>query len=307
MINIFKNFFFVLIFSISMFAQNNSKMQKQNPSPMTENIRSHERITKKDYLGINFSIDNLLSKKFEVFIPQKNIKSKNFNLLIHFNGAGFVVKYAAENYVGNIISLIVNLGSGSSVYYNQFNDSTLFDKLIDSVKIKVEQKLNNSISFNKIILSGFSAGYGAIKHLLFYKNSYDEINSIILLDGLHASYIPENKTLYEGGKIDSSALGNFLRFAKDASESKNNKKFLFTHSQIFPGTYVSTTESADYFTRKLNLKIEPALKWGPLGMQLLGEVRKNNFVILAFAGNSAPDHIDHLHSLFYFLNFINKI
>jgi len=29
-------------------------------------------------------------------------------------------------------------------------------------------------------------------------------------------------------------------------------------------------------------------------MQQLNEVKANNFLILGFAGNTAPDHIDHL-------------
>lgn len=295
----------ILFFLIFGFSQNKSGQSPQNPSPMQENIRAHERITKKEFKGINFFIENVLSKKVEVFIPEKNLNEKNFNLLIHFNGAGFVVKYAAENYNKNIISAAVNLGAGSKVYYDEFNDVSLFRKLIDSIKINCEKKLNKNITFDRIILSGFSAGYGAIKHLL--NDYYNEINSILLLDGLHAGYIPEGKVLFEGGKIDSSALENFIKFAKDASESKKSKRFLFTHSEIFPGTYVSTTEAADFIIKKLDLKMNPVLKWGPLGMQLLGEIKKNNFEILAFAGNTAPDHIDHLHGLFYFLNMLSNM
>jgi hypothetical protein len=36
-------------------------------------------------------------------------------------------------------------------------------------------------------------------------------------------------------------------------------------------------------------------------MQQLSEVKNGNFQILGFAGNTAPDHIDHFHGLFYFL------
>lgn len=294
-----------LIFTFVIFLQTLLAQSPQNPSPMQENIRTHERITKKNFEGINFFIENLLSKKVEVFISKKDINEKNYDLLIHFNGAGYVVKYAAENYNGALISVIVNLGAGSKIYYDEFNDTTLFKKLIDSIKINCEKKLAHHIIFNKIILSGFSAGYGAVKHLL--DNYFNEINSILLLDGLHAGYVPEGKVLFEGGKVDSTSLKNFIKFAKNASGSKNSKRFLFTHSEIFPGTYVSTTEAADFIIKKLNLKINPVLKWGPLGMQLLGEVRKNNFQILAFAGNTAPDHIDHLHGLFYFLNMLSDM
>ena len=46
---------------------------------------------------------------------------------------------------------------------------------------------------------------------------------------------------------------------------------LVTHSEIFPGTFASTTETADYMLRALGLRRAPVLKWGPRGMQQLGE------------------------------------
>jgi hypothetical protein len=36
-------------------------------------------------------------------------------------------------------------------------------------------------------------------------------------------------------------------------------------------------------------------------MQQLSDVRKGNLAILGFAGNSAPDHIDHFHGMGEFL------
>ena len=48
------------------------------------------------------------------------------------------------------------------------------------------------------------------------------------------------------------------------------------------------------------------LKEGPVGMQLLGEVKAGGLLILSYAGNTAPDHIDHLHGLHYFIALLNS-
>ena len=128
--------------------------------------------------------------------------------------------------------------------------------------------------------------------LLLYRN-------IILLDGIHASYIPEKQVLYKGGKIDSLQLNPFLEFAQKAINGE--KRMLITHSSIFPGTYASTTESTDYLIRKLGLERKPILIQGPVGMQQVGETISGKLTILSYAGNTAPDHIDHLHGLYYFL------
>ncbi len=37
-------------------------------------------------------------------------------------------------------------------------------------------------------------------------------------------------------------------------------------------------------------------------MQQLSKAGKNHFKIMGFAGNTAPDHVDHFQSLYYFLN-----
>ena len=305
---IFEVLFLLLIFTITLLAQESkTKVDSQNPSPMVENTRTHERIENKNYSGIYFEISHLLNRSVKVFIPQKDKAKEKFDLLIHFHGSSYVVDYASEKYNGNIISATVNLGAGSRVYYNQFSNPEMLGRLIDSIKIKAENKLHHQVIMNRLILSGFSAGYGAVKKLLSQNNNYNKIDAVLLLDGMHASYIPEGKVIYEGGKIDTSAFAPFLKFAREASAKKSNKKFLFTHSEIFPGTFVSTTEAADYLISKLKVKNKPVLKWGVLGMQQLSEAHQNHMLILGFAGNTAPDHIDHLHALFHFLNLLMKL
>jgi hypothetical protein len=54
--------------------------------------------------------------------------------------------------------------------------------------------------------------------------------------------------------------------------------------------------------KALGLVRTPTLMQGPLGMQLLGTTEKEGLMILAFAGNTAPDHIDHLHGLSAFID-----
>jgi hypothetical protein len=75
------------------------------------------------------------------------------------------------------------------------------------------------------------------------------------------------------------------------------KRFLITHSEIFPGTFASTTETADWLLDELRLARTAVLKWGPRGMQQLSEASSGGFELLGFAGNSAPDHVDHFHAL----------
>jgi hypothetical protein len=87
---------------------------------------------------------------------------------------------------------------------------------------------------------------------------------------------------------------------------QGEKRFLITHSEIFPGTFASTTETTDHLVRTLGLRRTAVLRWGPGGMQQLSEVRSGRFQIMGFAGNSGPDHIDQFHGMPDFLRRVEQ-
>jgi hypothetical protein len=188
------------------------------------------------------------------------------------------------------------------VYNNAFIDSLAFSLLVDSLTQSARREIGLELRIKKIILSGFSAGYGAIRRILSQPGNADRVDMILLLDGIHASYVPEQTPIAEGGTIDSAGLEAFRLFAFEASRTASGKRFVVTHSEIFPGTYVSTTEATDFLIRSLGLRRTAVLNWGPLGMQQISKARIGNFEVLGFAGNTAPDHVDHFHALPQFLD-----
>ncbi len=284
-----------------------ARVASQNPSPMVEYTRSHERIEQKDYPGIAFEMRGLFSNTVQVFIPKKSLKKKSLDLLIHFHAASYVTQFAASKYRGNIIGATLSVGSGSKVYNDAFVDTARFTSLIDSITAETRNHLGHPVKISRVILSGFSAGYGAIRRILSTSVNYNKVDAILLLDGFHASYVPERRLLDQGGRIDSTQLQAYIDLARDATMKGTRKRFLITHSEIFPGTYASTTEATDYVIQLLGLKRTAVLKEGPLGMQQLSSTKKGRFAVLGFAGNSARDHVDHLQALYWFLNELMKL
>jgi hypothetical protein len=277
------------------------KARTQNPSPMTESTRRHLRIPEREFDGIRFGLSGMFSNEVDVFVPRRTQGRKNCKLLIHFHGAAFVVRHAASLVDDNLVAATVQLGSGSAVYGNAFTDAQKFVALKNAIHQELRARLSNDIKIEKTILSGFSAGYGAIRTILSHRENSEQFDSVLLLDGIHAGYSPEGRVLYEGGKVESRDLEEFLNLAREASRKESRKRFLITHSEIFPGTFASTTEACDFLLSELGLKRTPVLEWGPGGMQLLSLARKNHFKLLGFAGNSAPDHLDHFHGMDFFL------
>jgi hypothetical protein len=272
----------------------------QVPSPMADAIRAHERMEKKDLPGVSLVLDHALSRPVEVYCTEPEPGLRRMDVLIHFHGAGYVPKQAAYDSGRPFIVAVVNLGSGSAVYEKEFREESVFPALVDRVRESVSRKASVEIEIGRLYLSSFSAGYGAVRAIL--KSHASRVDGIVLLDGLHTDYVPAGRLLSQGGALNAEKLQGFLEFARLAVEGK--KRFLITHSEIFPGTYASTTECADYLIDALHLQRYPVLQWGPGGMQILSETQRHGLTILGFAGNSAPDHIDHFHGLPEFLKMV---
>jgi hypothetical protein len=271
----------------------------QNPSPMVEHSRAHERIEPRELLGTRRTFEGPLAKPVEVFVPADTRHADALHLVIHFHGAAFVPEYAVSQLGNDHVVAVVNLAPGSGVYDRTFVDPAAYDSLLAAIGREVSSALNKPATFTDVTLVGYSAGHGAIRSILRDSAHFEHVSAVLLLDGLHTSYVPENTVVSKGGTLDESNLLAFVRFARSAM--RGEKRFLITHSEIFPGTFASTTETTDYLIGALGLKRTPVLRWGPRGMQQLSEVKQGHFAIEGFAGNAGPDHTDQLHGMPEFL------
>lgn len=266
-------------------AQPPARPAAQNPSPMVEHTRAHLRLEERRPPGKRETL-----AMGQLFLPEK-LPADATDLLIHFHGGTWIPEVAAEKTLCAVIA--VQLGSGSSTYAKPFAEEGTFRELLVEAETKAGRK------FDSITLSGWSAGYGAIRAILKVPANYERVQKVLLLDGLHCSYA-DGKPGPKESSLVADDLQIFVQLARDAAMGK--RQFLLTHTEIFPGTFASTTETADYLLKELGLKRRPVLRWGPMGTQILGEATQGRFHLLSFAGNSAPDHVDLLHSLPDLLN-----
>ena len=112
--------------------------------------------------------------------------SKDLSLVIHFHGsAAFVSEYAAAQLGNDHIIATVQLGSGSGIYDRSFSDPPVFDSLMAGIVRSASRTLGGDVAFKRIILSGWSAGYGAVRAILRDSVHAERIDGVMLLDGLH--------------------------------------------------------------------------------------------------------------------------
>lgn len=277
---------FLLLFTALPFL---AQQTPQNPSPMTDTTRPHPRIEKTEAEGKRTELTTL--KGAILFTSPKVKTNKAIPLIIHFHGVPWLMEYHIAKHFANAALITVNLGSGSKVYGTPFSQPEMFQNLIDEAGKVLELKRG----WSSITLVGFSAGYGAIRAILRHEANFNLVNNVLLLDGIHASYVPEGKRLADGGIIKADDLDSYIKFAREAVLGK--KKFIISHSEIFPATYASTTECVDYLLGALSLKRKAVLKKGPIGMQQISQVDAKNFHIRGYAGNTGADHGDQLYAM----------
>lgn len=207
--------------------------QQQNPSPMVEHTREHPRLAESKPEGRRekLSVGTL-------FIPARLAGHKKLPLFIHFHGGQWVPEIAAAK-DGHFAVISVQTGSGSGTYAAQFAKPEVFATMLREAQEK------SGITFAPISLTAWSAGHGAIREILQVPAYYAQVQAVLLIDGLH--------TGYQGGKpgpqesqLEPDHLEIFLKFAKDAAAGR--KRMVVTHSEIFPGTFASTTETTDWLT-----------------------------------------------------------
>lgn len=258
---------------------------------MVENIREHPRLEKQKPPGqrVSLSLGTL-------FIPpniQDCAETNKTPLVLAFHCGDWIPEIAVSRLPNPIPCLSVQLGAGSARYSAPFDeDIALLERLISEAARAIKCQISD------VTLVSWSAGYGAIGQILSRQHHSIKISGVLLIDGLHASYV-DGKPGPEKSSLQIDSLEPFLIFARQAVQE--DSRLMILHTQIFPGTYASTTETADWLLQELNLKRHAILRWGPMKTQILGETIAGGLSVRAFAGNSAPDHIDLLHSLPEFL------
>lgn len=252
--------------------------EPQNPSPMVEHTRAHPRLQEEHPEGRREQLE-----AGTLFIPAVMAGQKETALLVFMHGGAWIPEVAAAKH--RMAALVIQRGDGYQA---------LFEKEDALPALMKEASDKSGLHWSSITVGGWSAGCQGIRAMLRSPAAVKLIDRVVMIDGIHTSYIGGKPGPLES-KIDIEALQHIAAFARAASTGR--KRLLITHSEIFPGTFASTTETADWLLRELGVPRRATLAWGPMKTQQLSEAKRGGFHLAGFAGNSAPDHVDQLHAL----------
>ncbi len=216
------------------------------------------------------------------------------DLAFHFNAA-LVAEPEWRQSNANSVVVSVAYGVGSGTYAEPFSNPQLFGYMVRSVLGEIEKSLprdaKKKLHARRVT---WSAGFGAVGKILAFAEYYEKIDSVVLLDGIHAGYTgPGPHGAGEGAdKVDLKMIGNLVRFAKDAADGK--KTMVITHTSIVPPDYASAAETTTALLGAIGLSRQ-VVNEPTEGMLLTSRVDEKGLHVRGFGGNSKGAHMKHLH------------
>jgi hypothetical protein len=262
--------------------------EPQNPSPMVEHTREHPRLKEEHPKGRREKLST-----GTLFIPASLAGKAEAPLLVFMHGGTWIPEVAAAK--TGMAALVIQRSDG---YRALFENDDALEAMLAEAADKAGMK------WSDVAVGGWSAGCSGIRQMLRSPAAVKRVDRVLMIDGIHTSYTDGKPGPLES-KIDTEALKPIGAFAREAMAGR--KRLLITHSEIFPGTFASTTETADWLLRELGVTRQAILEWGPMKTQMLSDARSGAFRLVGFAGNSAPDHVDQLHALSELLGWLDAL
>ncbi len=210
-----------------------------------------------------------------------------YDLLVHFHGAEPIRKMLTPLGLGLVIATF-DIGTLSGGYDRAFSAPGTFDAMLSSISREMSVVKNHPAARPRsIVLTSWSAGYGAIRRIMAADR--DDIEAIVLLDSLYAGFAPGAET------PDPAELASFAALARSAA--RGGPILVVTHSSVPTYGYSSTVDTATYLLRDVGL--DETLMAPPQGdpFGLIRARDRNHFFVRGYAGRDAAAHCAQLRLL----------
>lgn len=164
----------------------------------------------------------------------------------------------------------------------------------------------------RVAVMGFSEGCAGVAQLLASADG-GRVDSVLAIDGIHTGYA-------NGNQVNPPSMKSWFEFAKLAVV--NERLFVDSYSSVVPPGYASTTETADWLWKNLNLELGgeqiypllPPLVAPPTTIHVSGgpatgktrdveypvipwkqQRRANGLILLGCKNNDPPGTADHIY------------
>jgi hypothetical protein len=202
------------------------------------------------------------------------------DVIVQFHGAMLAEGEWRSSAPSAVVVSVHKTGYGVGQYRGMFAEPDRFGALIRDAVNQV-----GGTHVRRLGLVSYSAGYGAVQDVLSDDGYYAMVDTVVLLDGMHASVTE--------GLPDEESILVFERFARDAASGA--KQLVVTHSSIVPSGYASTTETATMLLLAAGVARVVETRSHGRGMVEWYHADEGGLHVRGFRGDGARDHLDQAH------------
>lgn len=216
------------------------------------------------------------------------------DVVFHFH-AGMMAERDIRETGLHAVFVACGFGVGSGSYADEFVDQARFGHMLSMLTKKIAAQTDREqVHVGRLTVASWSAGFGAVSRILAVPRYYEMIDTVVLLDGLHAKYKDGDKRPAQGKeRVDMHLLTSFTKFAKDAAAGK--KTMVITHSAIVPPDYASVAETTAAMLDNIGIPQSNVEEHTARGMTMSTRADAGGLHVRGFRGGGPRDHFAQLH------------
>lgn len=237
--------------------------------------------------------------KFTLFIPAAWKNRGSATLCVHFHtvAATAIHEHTRRNAAEPLA--VFAIGTGANAYRIPFEDTNRMARVIALVETELRKHDGASNAHvEKLELSSFSAGYGAVRELVKSPRYFPMIQTVVLLDSLYGSLANE-----PAGSTNRVPAAEHIDVWEPLARAamRGEKTFVITTSQVPTPTYASTLECAEALLGRVGLKLNPPNhnepEQGASMVNLRAKADSGNFHVWSYSGTNAAAHMAHVRHM----------
>ncbi len=222
----------------------------------------------------------------ELFVPQDFTVPANgaVPLCVHFQGgiAAAECNFARMQRSGVLIAS--TLSGRSSAFAEPYRDPAVCRALLAAGERELTDRAGHPVQFMPILITFWSAGYGAVRELLADPELFRRIDALVSADSIYATVVAD---AVRAPCIEE--MVGFIRFAQAAA--RGEKTFVLAHGR-YQTDYASTAESAALLRAAVAARHEPTQAFTARGVPIAFASHQRGFHCYEFAEATAGIHLD---------------
>jgi hypothetical protein len=170
-------------------------------------------------------------------------------------------------------------GAGGGPSQQAYGRPDFVNQVVGSIIAQLKQKLKrDDVKLGKLGLAGWSGGYAPIHGIMQNPSALvKQPDYVGVFDGMHHG--PK-------GRPNEQAMKTWKEIADRATQGAT--QFVVTHTAVDPGSYASSTDTANWLVQQAGIQRQPVQDWEGKGVKPSSIAQQGNFSVVQLYDQAQP-------------------